>query len=317
MSDGETWQEYLGAHFGEPIRNFGIGGHGVYQAFTRMKRQELDEKTQAEYVILNIFSDDHFRNIDAWRWVRIEPFREEIRQVDPNYFHANPWRYLRISEETGDFAMCESLAPTKEALYKLCNQEHVFDLLKDDLIVHLELAKAKGEFDQALLASAAKQIGVSCDFSDAEKASETAYKIHQTYALKSTLYILDLVEAFLKERGKKLMVLLTYGANEVEAYLENAYRFDQMFIDALKEKDYPFVDALTLHKKDYAAYAISPGAYRERYFVNGFGHYNPAGNHFFAFAIKDALLKWLDMPPITYTNQKQLSSAANAASHLA
>ena len=28
-SDGETWQEYLAAHFGEPIRNFGVGGFGV------------------------------------------------------------------------------------------------------------------------------------------------------------------------------------------------------------------------------------------------------------------------------------------------
>src|SRR5262249_59666738 len=29
VSDGETWQEYLAAHFGEPVRNFGIGGYGV------------------------------------------------------------------------------------------------------------------------------------------------------------------------------------------------------------------------------------------------------------------------------------------------
>jgi hypothetical protein len=26
VSDGETWQEYLAAHLGEPIRNFGMGG---------------------------------------------------------------------------------------------------------------------------------------------------------------------------------------------------------------------------------------------------------------------------------------------------
>lgn len=30
VSDGETWQEYLAAHFGEPMRNFGVGGYGVY-----------------------------------------------------------------------------------------------------------------------------------------------------------------------------------------------------------------------------------------------------------------------------------------------
>jgi len=30
VSDGETWQEYLAAHLGEPVRNFGMGGYGVY-----------------------------------------------------------------------------------------------------------------------------------------------------------------------------------------------------------------------------------------------------------------------------------------------
>ena len=33
---GESWQEYLAAHFGEPIRNFGVGGHGAYQAYRRL-----------------------------------------------------------------------------------------------------------------------------------------------------------------------------------------------------------------------------------------------------------------------------------------
>jgi len=27
VSDGETWQEYLASHLGEPVRNFGIGGY--------------------------------------------------------------------------------------------------------------------------------------------------------------------------------------------------------------------------------------------------------------------------------------------------
>ena len=35
VSDGETWQEILAAHMGEPVRNWGIGGHGVYQAYRR------------------------------------------------------------------------------------------------------------------------------------------------------------------------------------------------------------------------------------------------------------------------------------------
>ena len=53
VSDYETWQEYLAGHLGEPVRNFGVGGHGVYQAYRRMLR---NEKTQheAKYNILYI-----------------------------------------------------------------------------------------------------------------------------------------------------------------------------------------------------------------------------------------------------------------------
>ena len=36
VSDNETWQEYLAAHLQEPIRNFGMGGCSVYQAYLRM-----------------------------------------------------------------------------------------------------------------------------------------------------------------------------------------------------------------------------------------------------------------------------------------
>jgi len=31
VSDGETWQEYLAAHLGEPIRNFGVAGTAPFR----------------------------------------------------------------------------------------------------------------------------------------------------------------------------------------------------------------------------------------------------------------------------------------------
>ena len=40
VNDGETWQEFLAAHLGEPIENFGVGGYSVYQAYLRMRRGE-------------------------------------------------------------------------------------------------------------------------------------------------------------------------------------------------------------------------------------------------------------------------------------
>ena len=55
VSDGETWQEYLAAHLGEPVRNFGMGGFGVYQAYRRMLKEERSDHG-AEYVMLYIWA---------------------------------------------------------------------------------------------------------------------------------------------------------------------------------------------------------------------------------------------------------------------
>src|SRR5688572_27177851 len=68
VSDGETWQEYLAAHLQEPIRNYGVGGYSVYQAYRRMLR--VEKQRPAGYVVLNVYDDDHYRNLDAWRTIR-------------------------------------------------------------------------------------------------------------------------------------------------------------------------------------------------------------------------------------------------------
>jgi hypothetical protein len=56
-----------------------------------------------------------------------------------------------------------------------------------------------------------------------------------------------------------------------------------------------------VHQEDYKVFKLSVEDYMQRYFI---GHYNPAGNHFFAFSIKDTIVKWLDPKPITYRNDK-------------
>src|SRR5438874_1847598 len=64
VSDGETWQEVLAAHLGEPVRNYGIGGYSVYQAYLRMLREE--QRAPARCIIFNVFDDDHARNLHGW-----------------------------------------------------------------------------------------------------------------------------------------------------------------------------------------------------------------------------------------------------------
>ena len=68
VSDHETWQEYLAAHLGEPIRNFGMGGYGALQSYRRMVRTEVSD-LGSEYVLLYIWGDDHFRSVMRCRHV--------------------------------------------------------------------------------------------------------------------------------------------------------------------------------------------------------------------------------------------------------
>jgi hypothetical protein len=51
VSDCESWQERLASHLCEPVRNFGVSGNTLYQAYTRMKRAE--RRTPAKYLIFN------------------------------------------------------------------------------------------------------------------------------------------------------------------------------------------------------------------------------------------------------------------------
>jgi hypothetical protein len=56
-------------------------------------------------------------------------------------------------------------------------------------------------------------------------------------------------------------------------------------------------DILANHIEDVRSFRLSPQEYISRYFV---GHYKPVGNHFFAFAVKDAVAAWLDPKPVAY-----------------
>ncbi|MCK4895141.1 MAG: SGNH/GDSL hydrolase family protein, partial [Calditrichia bacterium] len=81
VSDNETWQEVLAAHLQEPVKNFGIGGWSVYQAYLRMLKEE--KRTPAKYIIFNIYSDDHYRNLDAWRNIRVNKHERFIEPPLP------------------------------------------------------------------------------------------------------------------------------------------------------------------------------------------------------------------------------------------
>jgi len=301
VSDGETWQEILAAHFGEPIRNFGVGGYGVYQAYRRMRRIEATTDS-APYVILNIFSDDHVRNLDMARWFRLLGFRRAIGDLAHVMFHANPWAHVRMDLSSGTFIEKDNPFPTPESLYELCDPDAVYELFANDEIVQLHcLSEGIDIGDTSNLDRLAEHLGVAVDLRSAATRERDAASLFYSYGLQATLYTLDLVRDYLSGIDRHLLVLLSYGGEDVRVALDGGRRADQVVLDYLAEHDIPYVDTLGAHVKDAADFRLNSRAYCDRYYI---GHYNPLGNHFFAFAVKPTLLEWLRPEPITYQESK-------------
>ncbi len=296
VSDGETWQECLAAHFGEPIRNFGIGGYGVYQAYRRMLREEEGPQA-APYIILNILGvDDHLRSVDTWRWLR---YADRFRKSPGHLFEfLGPWDYVRLDLDTGRLIEKENEFKTPESLRQLADPEFVYAHFKNDLVVKLLAAENNGAVaDREELEALAKALNVKADLSSPQAAAATAHAVHLQYGLRATTLIVEQVQAFARGKNKKLMILLSYGAGEVMQACEGQSRPDQILIDFLNEKQILFADSLTKHVQDFKAFKLTPRQYADLYYI---GHYKPQGYHFFAFAIKDALVDWLEPRPITY-----------------
>jgi hypothetical protein len=93
VSDSETWQEYLAGHLGEPIRNFGMGGYGVYQAYRRMIREEQTDHG-AKYLIFYIWGDDHLRSLWRCRHAAIYPWWNDD---GGRAFHNNFWANIEMN----------------------------------------------------------------------------------------------------------------------------------------------------------------------------------------------------------------------------
>ena len=309
VSQGETWQEILAAHFHEPIRNFGVGGYGVYQAYRRALRVEEDEDLAAEYIILNIWDDDHKRNLDAARWIRVAwMYRDLPRGKKDSYpVHGFPWAHLRYDLETGTFVDRPALIQTAEELRTLVGKQNYYEAYKDDSLAHLYALTQGGDAPVAHLERIAEALGVSVDLrtEDVETRMAEADRLHLAYAMRSTQEIVDRMQAWAAETGRKLMVLLSYDVPSVTDYLEKGERWDREMVDYLDRSGLPYVDALAKAGEEYKAFRISIKDFIARHYVGRagaqvFGHYNAAGNFWFAHAVKDALVEWLNPKPPSY-----------------
>ena len=196
VSDGETWQEQLAAHLGEPIRNFGIGGYGTYQAYRRMLREEATPSA-ADYLILNIWDiDDYLRSIDAWRWLRFASWWRRHSGY-PYMFNGNPWVHIRLDLNTGELVEKKNLFSTPESLFKLSDPEYVYEHFKDDLVVKLLVAQAGGiDVDRQELEGLAHLLNVKADFRSLKATAKTARALYIEYALRVGVKVIEKAQAF-------------------------------------------------------------------------------------------------------------------------
>ncbi len=271
VNDGETWQEVLAAHLCEPVRNFGVGGYSVYQAYLRMKREEV--RTPAEYIVFNIFEDDHFRNLSSWQNINSGKNAHNITPTRP---------FVNVDPATGELIEYGNPCPTCDSVYNLCDPVWVYRHFERDFGLEMRLAYLKYQEEHP-----------GTGFLD-------FVSVHDRYldaALTASMRIVEQVEEFAAAQSKKVICVLSYGAEAITKAIVDGWRFDREFVDFMGSKGLPVVDLMQAHTDEYASFNTSLDEYLRRYFI---GHYNPLGNFFTAFALKDKLVGVLEPKPLPY-----------------
>ncbi len=295
VSDHETWQEYLAAHLGEPIRNYGVGGYGVYQAYRRMVRTELGPDG-ARYVMLYIWGDDHHRSLMRCRHVA---FHRWWDRKGGRLLHGNFWANLEMDLDSGHFVEKGNLLPTPESLYRMADPGYLVEALRDDLMLQMTAFTdgVTSDVDLPQLGRLASALGVPpLRADDADGMRREVSRLRDAYAFAATRHIVERALEFTRGHGKELMLLLLCPT-VTRQLISTGQRYDQPIVDFLQERGVRYFDMNLAHVADYGRFRLSVDDYMKRYYI---GHYSPAGNHLFAFALKDAVVEWLDPKPVTY-----------------
>lgn len=276
VNDEETWQEYLGGFIGERIENYGVGGFSVYQAYLRMLKTQ--EKHPSEYIIFNIYSDDHFRNLDS--------IRGRIRQktITPCSF---PIPYLKVNLEENICSEVKHAFKSDEDYYKLIDEKHYADTYLNDDILNL-LMQLRGDQEDKKT-----NIEIALGFSSIH-SSDQSVEHYQETALFSTIQIIGWLEDYVEKNNKKLMLVLSYPSTDIKSELLGKKKWDQTLIDHLEDKPYPVINLRDEHVKDFERFNLEIDDYLDLYFI---GHYNPKGNYFSSEKLKGQVIDWLNPKP--------------------
>ncbi len=286
-NNNETWEEYLAAHIQEPVRNYGVGGYSVYQAYRRMVK--VEKQISGGYIILNIWDDDHYRNLDAWRSIRFG-YGSRCGFTLP---------HLGVDVAKGICQQMENVSKTPDDLYKLCDEDTLWQTFKDDPVLKMVMASREGgkNISDKLANPVAVTFGIPQEKIADTEAARKIKAIHTEAALFATRHVVTWSEEFAQDAGKKLMIMLSFGSGNVAKFLSGEPRFDQSFVEWLKDKPYPVIDMRDAFAADYRKSKIDVDEYLAPFYN---GHHTPRGNFFTAWTLKDSVVQWLDPKPLSY-----------------
>jgi hypothetical protein len=300
VNDGETWQEYLAANLGEPIRNFGMGGYGVNQSYRRMIQEE-SKVDSAKNILFYIWGDDHIRSLLRCRYMLIKEWMREQDKTEKlgRMFHGNFWDNIEMDLEKGILVEKKSLINSPDSLYNMADPLWMYNHLKDDLALQMALYKRNEikDIDFEKLRLLARFLNSTIDPENDKDKRKAVSNLLDKYAFAATKFILKKVKDFAEKKSKKLLVVIFDPYQVTNSLILNKSRYDQEIVNFLTKEKFNYFDMNVVHAQEYKLWKLSLKDYYNRYFI---GHYNPAGNHFFAFSIKSAVVKMLDPKPITY-----------------
>ncbi len=199
----------------------------------------------------------------------------------------------------GSCKQIENISKRPKDLYKLCDEDYLWRTFKDDPILKMVMATRQGgrNISAALINPVAVTFGIPDEkIADTETAKKIK-KIHTEAALFATQNVVTWAEEFARDTGKKLLIMLSFGRGNVAKYLSGEPRFDQGFVDWLKDKPYLVIDMRDAFAADYKKYKVDTDQYLAPFYN---GHHTPRGNFFTAWAIKNRVIKWLNPKPLPY-----------------
>ncbi|MYV97009.1 hypothetical protein [Streptomyces sp. SID3343] len=302
VNDGECWQEYLAGHLQEPIRNFGVGGASVYQTYRRMVLEE--SKNPSELVVFYIWGDDSTRSLLG----RSMPLIRYFPQTKGVLTLSAP--SIAIDLDSGAMVERDNPFPSVASLERLTDAQWIVDNYREELALQLFLYHRGriSDVDETRAVRLAELLGFRLDLSrpDAQRRAQAGRLLDQ-YAQRTSIFVLEKAMTWVGQGGQKLLVALFDPVRSIRQMHRQERRHDQDVVDHLLRGGFEYFDMNEVHLRDHQRYRIEFDEYMGQFFVDGAGHYNPLGNHLFAYSIKDRVVSLLRPLPAPYLDAAEMT----------